>query len=93
MLLQVGRITYILTFLMYSFFLLQDSIFAVDGESEECKNFHEYVDIKHEIKPIPELPATTETTSEVRHGCECCKFNHIYTYSDNLFLKYSKQKN
>ena len=72
-LLQIGKITFILTFP----FLLQDSKFAVKEESEECKNYDEHVDIKHEINPITQL---TATTSEVRQGCE-----YIYrpTYSDN----------
>ena len=70
--------------------MLQDTEFVVKEESEEYKNFDEHVDIKHEINPISQLVATT---SEVRQGYEYCNFNpHIYTYSDNLFLKYSKQK-
>mgnify|MGYP000619102240 CR=1 FL=1 len=73
--LQIDRITYFLTFPIYFFSLLQEGKFAI--MSEEQKNFDEHVDIKHEIKPIFQLSATTEM-SEVRQGCECCNFNpHI----------------
>ena len=66
---------------MYSFFLLQDSIFTIKEESEECKNFDEHVDIKYEINPTSQLVTTIKTSSEVRQGYECCKFNqYVYIF-------------
>ena len=60
----------------HSTFLLQEDKFAV--KSEECKNFDEHVDIKHQIKPNI---STSATTSEVRQECECCNFSpHIHIF-------------
>ena len=78
--LQIGRITYILNSSIYSF--ISFVIVAVKAESEECEYFVEHVDIKPEVKPISLLAATM---SEVRQGCEFCTSTHIQNTQDRKY--------